>query len=147
MGLSFTVAALASAVISRSESQRTHDHTLLSPIRDSLNREDRVPYLYSPGTGWPGYTPSTWFPFLRLLRLAGLRWRYSTQPPHGIVYWDLNFAPLITPRRGPTEDTTLLLLRACLLGFPRDRYSASPLAWWMLPSNSCYLIVCFAVFA
>jgi hypothetical protein len=25
------------------------------------------------------------FPFRRLLRLAGLRWRYSTPPPH--VYW------------------------------------------------------------
>jgi hypothetical protein len=24
------------------------------------------------------------FPFCRLLRLAGLRWRYSTAPPHGI---------------------------------------------------------------
>jgi hypothetical protein len=31
----------------------------------------------------------------------------------------------------------LLLLRACLLGFPRDRYPASPLARWLLPSNGC----------
>jgi hypothetical protein len=49
---------LASAVILGSESRGTHDHILLSQIRD--------------------------FPFRRLLRLAGLRWRYSTPPPHGI---------------------------------------------------------------
>jgi hypothetical protein len=33
--------------------------------------------------------PGTGFPFRRLLRLAGLRWKYSTPPPHGI--------PIITP--------------------------------------------------
>jgi hypothetical protein len=48
---------LASAVIFGSESSGTRDHILLSQIRD--------------------------FPFRRLLRLAGLRWRYSTPPPHG----------------------------------------------------------------
>jgi hypothetical protein len=49
--------ALISAVILWSESLRNRDHILLSQIRD--------------------------FPFRRLLRLAGLRWRYSTPPPHG----------------------------------------------------------------
>jgi hypothetical protein len=52
-GLSFTIAAvLASAVILGSESRWTRDHCLLSQIRD--------------------------FPFCRLLRLTGLRWKYST---------------------------------------------------------------------
>jgi hypothetical protein len=46
---------LASAVIFGSEPRGTHDHILLSQIRD--------------------------FPFRRLLRLAGLRWRYSTPLP------------------------------------------------------------------
>jgi hypothetical protein len=46
---------LASAVILESEFLGTRDHILLSQIRD--------------------------FPFLRLLRLAGLRWKYSTPPP------------------------------------------------------------------
>jgi hypothetical protein len=46
---------LASAVILGSESRGTRDHILLSQIPD--------------------------FPFRRLLRLAGLRWTYSTQPP------------------------------------------------------------------
>jgi hypothetical protein len=37
----------------------------------------RSPYLYSLGTGWPSYTPG---PFCHLLRLTGLRWRYSNPP-------------------------------------------------------------------
>jgi hypothetical protein len=49
--------ALAIAVIFGSESRRTRGHILLSQIRD--------------------------FPFRRLLRLSGSRWRFSTPPPHG----------------------------------------------------------------
>jgi hypothetical protein len=55
--------ALASAVILVSESCRTHDHILLSQIRDSPNLEGHVPYLYPPGTGWPSYIPRHWVPF------------------------------------------------------------------------------------
>jgi hypothetical protein len=33
----------------------------------------------------PVTPPGTGFPFRRLLRLAGLRWRYSTPPPQGIL--------------------------------------------------------------
>jgi hypothetical protein len=51
--------ALASAVFLGSESLGTRGHILLSQIRD--------------------------FPFRRLLRLAGSRWRYSTPPPHGVA--------------------------------------------------------------
>jgi hypothetical protein len=51
--------SLASAVILGFQSHGTRDHILLSQIRD--------------------------FHFRRLLRLAGLRWRYSTPPPHGIM--------------------------------------------------------------
>jgi hypothetical protein len=59
MGLSFTIAVgFASTVILGSESRGTGDHILLSHILD--------------------------FPFYRLLRLAGLRWRCSNPPPHGI---------------------------------------------------------------
>jgi hypothetical protein len=50
---------LASAVIFWFESHRTRGHILLSQIQD--------------------------FPFRRLLRLAGSRWRYSTPPPHGLL--------------------------------------------------------------
>jgi hypothetical protein len=55
--------ALASAVIFWSESRRTRGHILLTQIRD--------------------------FPFRRLLRLAGSRWRYSTSPPHGFLWLTL----------------------------------------------------------
>jgi hypothetical protein len=64
---------LASAVILMSASRWTHDHILLSQIPDFPNLESQVPQeqgglVIPPGTG---------FPFRRLLRLAGLRWRYS----------------------------------------------------------------------
>jgi hypothetical protein len=49
--------ALASVVILGSESCGTRNHILMSHIRD--------------------------FPFRRLLRLAGLQWKYSTPTPHG----------------------------------------------------------------
>jgi hypothetical protein len=51
---------LASTVIFGSESRRTLGHILLSQIQD--------------------------FPFRRLLRLAGSRWRYSTPPPHRFAH-------------------------------------------------------------
>jgi hypothetical protein len=44
-----------------------------------------------------------------------------------------NWTTQTLSRHGPrTENTALLFLRACLLGFPRDRYPASPLARWLL---------------
>jgi hypothetical protein len=72
------------AVILRSESVGTHDHILLSQIRDSPNLEGQVPAFISPRNRvGPVIPPGTGFPFLRLLRPAGLRWKYSTPPPHG----------------------------------------------------------------
>jgi hypothetical protein len=70
--------ALASAVIFGSESRGNLDYILLSQIRD--------------------------FPFRLLLRLAGLRWRYSTPPPHGSCLLSELTAPtvlVITSRHGP----------------------------------------------
>jgi hypothetical protein len=44
------------------------------------------PRIYIPQEeGTPVITPDTGFPFCRLLRLAGMRWRYSNPPPHGYV--------------------------------------------------------------
>jgi hypothetical protein len=61
--LLYTLLALASAVLLVSEALWFRDHILLSQIWD--------------------------FPFRRLLRLAGSRWRYSTPPPHGLIILDL----------------------------------------------------------
>jgi hypothetical protein len=41
-------------------------------------------YLCPPVTGWPIIPPGIGFPFRRLLRLTGLRWRFSDPPPHGV---------------------------------------------------------------
>jgi hypothetical protein len=57
--LLYMLLALASAVFLGSESLGSRDHILLSQLWD--------------------------FPFRRLLRLTGSRWRYSTPPPHGFV--------------------------------------------------------------
>jgi hypothetical protein len=84
---------LASAVILRSEPRGTHDHILLSQIRDSpnLKGQEQGGLVIPPGTG---------FPFRRLLRLVGLRW--------SIVF-------NVTPRRGPRRKQ-LLLFTAPLYG-------------------------------
>jgi hypothetical protein len=63
--LLYMLLALASAVFLGSEYLGTRDHILLSQIWDFL--------------------------FRRLLRLAGSRWRYSTPPPHDLVYLFLQF--------------------------------------------------------
>jgi hypothetical protein len=66
-GLSFTI---ASDPRQRSlfvyDARWTHDHVLLSQVRDSRNLEGHVPYLYPPGTGWPSNTPRHWVLFLSL---------------------------------------------------------------------------------
>jgi hypothetical protein len=75
--------ALASAVISGSEFRRTRGHILLSQIRG--------------------------FPFLRLLRLARWRWRYSTPPPHGSLFFTASGLVLYSRGTDNTENTVLLL--------------------------------------
>jgi hypothetical protein len=86
MGLSYTIAAgFASAVILRSEFRGTQD-ILLSQIRDSRNLEGQVPVFISHRNRVAQlYPQGTGFPFRRLLPLAGLRWRCSTPPPHGLT--------------------------------------------------------------
>jgi hypothetical protein len=75
---------LVSAVILKSEFRGTHEHILLSQIRDSPNLEGQVNVFISPEQGGTVISPGSGFLFRRLLRLARLRWRYSTPPPHGI---------------------------------------------------------------
>jgi hypothetical protein len=78
--------ALASAIFLGSESLGTRDHILLSQIRD--------------------------FPFRRFLRLVGLRWRYLTPPPHGVLseLSELNLVGrVIQPRSGPTENIACVI--------------------------------------
>jgi hypothetical protein len=67
---------LASAVILRSESHGIHEQILFSQIRDSPQLGGPGHRIYIPQEqGGPVIPLSTGFPFRRLLRLAGLRWR------------------------------------------------------------------------
>jgi hypothetical protein len=84
---------LARAVSLRSESRGTHDHILLCQIRDSPTWRPRFPYLYTPGTGWPGYTPRHW-----------VEWHNSPCTTDSLSGHD-------THRLENTSTTVLLLLR------------------------------------
>jgi hypothetical protein len=76
--------AVCSAITQRSESLRTRNYTLLSHLR--------LPQPGGPGSriyipqeeGGPVIPPGTGFTLRRLLRLAGLRRRYSSPPPPDI---------------------------------------------------------------
>jgi hypothetical protein len=77
---------LTSAVTLRSESRGTHDHNLQSQIRDSRNLDGQVPVFISPRNRMARlYAEALGSPFRRLLRLAGLRWRYSNPLLHGLL--------------------------------------------------------------
>jgi hypothetical protein len=73
--------AICGVITQWSESLRTRNHTLLSRLR--------LPQPGGPGSriyipqeqGGTVIPPGTGFPLSRLLRLAGLRWRYSNPPP------------------------------------------------------------------
>jgi hypothetical protein len=85
MGLSFTIAA----------SPRQSRHSQVRVSRDSgpyfTVSDSRLPQPGGPSPriymtqeqGDPVTPPGTGYSFRRLLRLACLRWRYSTPPPHG----------------------------------------------------------------
>jgi hypothetical protein len=64
--------------------------------RPTANLEDQVPVFMSPSDRVAQlYTPGTGFHFLRLLRLAGLRWGYSNPPPQRtqktLITWNVVF--------------------------------------------------------
>jgi hypothetical protein len=85
--LFYMLLALASVVFLGSESLGTRDHILLSQIWD--------------------------FRFRRLLRLAGLRWRYSKPPPHGL--WTEN-------KLDSTVYTNKKFWEELIAHFPSTRY-------------------------
>jgi hypothetical protein len=65
----------SSAVILGFESRGTHDHILLSQIRESPNLSGGGPRIcISQEQVGPIVLPGTGLPFCRLLRLTGLRW-------------------------------------------------------------------------
>jgi hypothetical protein len=68
-----------------SKFRRTYGHILLSHLR-LPQPVGPGPRIYIPQEqGGPVIPPGTGFPFCRLLRFAGLWWRYSNPPPHGFI--------------------------------------------------------------
>jgi hypothetical protein len=53
-----------------------------------------------------------------------------------------SYSPISSWHGPRTENTAPLLLPTILLGFPRDRYLASPLARWLLPGNRKHISYC-----
>jgi hypothetical protein len=75
----------ANAVRLGSESLGTQDHIFLSQFLRLPQPGGSGPHIYIPQEqSGPVMPPGTGFPFCRLLRLAGLRWKYSNPPPHGL---------------------------------------------------------------
>jgi hypothetical protein len=75
---------LSNAVPLRSESLGTRDHILLAQFLRFPQPGGPGPRIYIPQKqGGPAITLGTGFPFYRLLRLAGLRWRYCNPHPRG----------------------------------------------------------------
>jgi hypothetical protein len=99
---------LASAVILRSESRGTHDHIYTLRF-ETLQPGGPGPCIYNlQEERGPVNLPGTGFSLCRLLRHAGLRWRYSIPPPHGIRLWFSLPSNWYGSRS--TENTALLLL-------------------------------------
>jgi hypothetical protein len=95
MGLSFTIAA----------GSRQRSHSLVQVLWDSYFTVPNSRLSQPGGSGpciyisqeqdGPFIPPDTGFPFRFLLLLAGLRWRYSTPPPHGIDLQDIVSLPFV----------------------------------------------------
>jgi hypothetical protein len=84
-GLSFRTAA-GPHQRSHSQVRVPRDSQLNFAVSDSRLPQPggQSPRIYFPQEhGGPVMPQGTGFPFRRLLRLAGLRWRYSNPPPRG----------------------------------------------------------------
>jgi hypothetical protein len=91
--------------------------------------------LYIPQEqGGPVLPPGNGFPFRRLLRLAGLLWRYSNPPPQGIAGLRTTSPRYIAPAR--TAQKTLV--HYCVF----SRWRGKKVSTELFPSNSCCTVAC-----
>jgi hypothetical protein len=149
MGLSFTIAA---GIRQRSHSRvRLPRHSSYFTVSDP-----RLPQPGRPGPriyitqeqGGPVIPPGIGFPFLRLLRLAGLRWRYSTPPPHGVSLLCQLVTPVFKtiPRHGPCRKNSSSVVACvfvsagtCLLIRFLDTGCITPFIKYLLPQQRALL--------
>jgi hypothetical protein len=106
--LFYMLLTLASVVFLVSESLGTRDHILPSQISD--------------------------FPFRRLLRLAGSRWRYS-KFSHGCPHGVASVVHLTTPLHGPSRKHRFQQYLCCMLSRCRGNMSTE-----LFPSSSLLLL-------
>jgi hypothetical protein len=128
---------LASAVILRSESHGTHDHILLSQIRDSPNLEGQVPVFISPKTWWPSYTPRHWVPFsspptthratVEVFDPASTRDSLTTQNQSSELV--VQTLLVITSRHGPGRKHPVYIVVDQLLQLPSNGNVETASAW------------------
>jgi hypothetical protein len=139
---------VCNAVTQWSESHRTRNHVLLSHLRLPQPRGPDSRICNPQEQGGPFMTLGTGFTLRRLLRLAGLRWRYSNPPPHGISRphsLELIFPFLTEPKvqACPTlhrsMETYPVSKTLCVLYFRLQDDGISNLEW-CIPSSEAHTI-------
>jgi hypothetical protein len=105
---------------------RQRNHSWVRVPLDSWLPQPRGPRprIYIPQEqGGQVVPPGTGFPFRHLLRLAGLRWRYSTSPPHGFLQVKVKVTLRLEVSQSVSlgvepQSITLWQLRPCFCGAP-----------------------------
>jgi hypothetical protein len=120
---------IVSVGILRSEYHGTHDHILLPQIPGYPNLEGQVSVLISAMNVYRVLPSDTWFPFRRLLRFTGLRWKYSNKIPR----W--------------TDSTKSLYIAPALININRplhyyvfSRALGNNVFTQLFPNNGCFAV-------
>jgi hypothetical protein len=97
----------------------------------------------------PFTPPSTGFPLLRLLRLAGLRWRYSNSPSHGsrsLSALDPRCIASVRPHQKTSlPNNSTIVTEACLPSLLRRNGSSSIVACVFISAGTCLPSRCLAM--
>jgi hypothetical protein len=106
-------------------------------IWGSPNLEGQVPIFISPRNRVAQLHPGHWVPFCRLLRLAGLRWRYSNPPPHGSLY-TLNTDGIYCTTRIQQFLYWYVSIHCCGTVFSKPLHTNFRLFWFHYSGHFCF---------